>query len=242
MSAAKTAPTSSSLIGDTLRGLRRVATDRRTIELVGAPPRTAAYLVSTWSRGRRTDERDDRVPVRVSAGLAAQVLLDEVMMAALKDPALFPRDHDYAAAAHDVRAAHDLYERQGWLADPVSYHRDPPVPEWEVSTVRRSLDVRYEHVCFPSGFAPRTEEPARERWLSHEANDTVHAWMLRHRRGPRPWLVCVHGFGMGWPLADMRGFRVRQLYRAGLNILMPVLPLHGPRAASSVRGQGFMTV
>jgi hypothetical protein len=47
---------------------------------------------------------------------------------------------------------------------------------------------------------------------------------------------------MGWPLADMHGFRVRQLYRAGLNILLPVLPLHGPRAVNSVRGQGFMTI
>jgi dienelactone hydrolase len=54
--------------------------------------------------------------------------------------------------------------------------------------------------------------------------------------------MCLHGFGMGWPLADIRGFRVRQLYRAGLNILMPVLPLHRPRAVSSVRGQGFLSI
>ncbi len=163
-------------------------------------------------------------------------------MSAMKDPALFPRDHDYAAAGADVRAAHDLYERVGWLSDPASYHRAPPLPEWHVVTRGRSLDVRYEHVCFRSGFEPGSDEPGRERWLSYQANRTVHAWMLRHRHGPRPWLVCLHGFGMGWPLADIRGFRARQLYRAGLNILMPVLPLHGPRAASSVRGQGFMSI
>jgi dienelactone hydrolase len=107
---------------------------------------------------------------------------------------------------------------------------------------RRTLDLRYEQVSFSSHFAPRPEEPSRERWLSYEANRTAHAWMFRHRGGPRPWLVCIHGFGMGFPLADTHGFRVRQLYRSGLNILMPVLPLHGPRAVSSVRGQGFMTI
>jgi pimeloyl-ACP methyl ester carboxylesterase len=241
MSARETAAPSG-LASSTVRALQRVATDPRTVELVGAPPRTAAYLLRTWSRGRRGVDADSHVPARVSAGLAAQVLIDELVMSAMKDPALFPRDHDYAAAGADMRAAYDLYERAGWLSDPAAYHREPPPPEWHVVTRGRSLDVRYEHVCFPSAFEPRSDEPGRERWLSYEANRTVHAWMLRHRHGPRPWLVCLHGFGMGWPLADLRGFRARQLYRAGLNILMPVLPLHGPRAASSVRGQGFMSI
>ncbi|HWC38305.1 MAG TPA: alpha/beta hydrolase [Acidimicrobiales bacterium] len=242
MSAEQKAPASPGLVRGALDVLRRVAADPRTVDLVGVPSRTASYLVRTWSRGRRGAQTDGPVPVRVSPWLATQVLVDEVMISAMKDPALFPRDHDYAAAGADMRAASELFERSGWLADPASYHRDPPVPEWEIVTPRRSLDLRYDHVCFPSEFAPRADEPGRERWLSYEANRTVHAWMLRHRRGPRPWLVCLHGFGMGWPLADMRGFRVRQLYRSGLNILLPVLPLHGPRAMSSVRGQGFMSI
>lgn len=224
------------------RALWRVAVDPRTAEVIGAPPRTVGYLLRTWSRGRHPADTDSHVPTRISAGLASQVLLDEVMISAMKNPALFPRDHDYGAAAGDMRDAHELYGGAGWLAQPASYHREPSAPEWHETTVRHSLDLRYEHVRFPSGFAPRAEEPGRDRWLSHEANHTVHAWMLRHHDGPRPWLVCLHGFGMGWPLADMHGFRARQLYRMGLNVLVPVLPLHGPRTTSSVRGEGFMTI
>jgi dienelactone hydrolase len=242
MSAAGPSTTSPSLVGDAIRYLQRMATDPRTIELVGAPPRTAAYLARTYHRSRRVPEGESHVATRLSAGLATQVLLDELTISALKDPALFPLDHDYAAAGADMRAAHDLYAHEGWLDDPVSYHRDPPAPEWQVTTDRRTLDLRYEQVCFASDFEPRPDEPGRERWMSYDANGTVHAWMFRHRSGPRPWLVCIHGFGMGFPLADTHGFRVRQLYRSGLNILIPVLPLHGPRAVSSIRGQGFMTI
>lgn len=216
--------------------------DPRTTDLAGTPFRTVAYLLRTFFRSRQRTKPDEYVPTRISAGLAVQVLVDEVMISALKNPALFPHDHDYAAAGADMRAAHDLYRSEGWLDDPASYHRDPRAPEWQLVEVRRSIDLQYEHVSFPSGFSPVTGEPGRERWLSYEANHTVHAWMLRHPGGPRPWLVCLHGFGMGQPFADFGGFRVRQLRRMGLNVLMPVLPLHGPRAVSSVRGQGFMSI
>ena len=68
--------------------------------------------------------------------------------------------------------------------------------------------------------------------------------MRRHKEPGRPWLVCVHGFGMGSPLMDLRGFRVHQLHRGlGLNLLLPVLPLHGPRQRpGAASGEGFMSI
>jgi hypothetical protein len=49
--------------------------------------------------------------------------------------------------------------------------------------------------------------------------------------------VGVHGFAMGTPLVNFAGFPVRLLHEElGLNIAMPVLPLHGPRGASGVSG------
>jgi pimeloyl-ACP methyl ester carboxylesterase len=72
----------------------------------------------------------------------------------------------------------------------------------------------------------------------------VHAYVLRHRQPDRPWLVCVHGFGTGQASIDLRAFRARHLYRdLGLNLLLPVLPLHGPRQdPGAQRGAGFMTI
>jgi len=55
--------------------------------------------------------------------------------------------------------------------------------------------------------------------------------MRRHRGGPRPWVVCVHGAEMGGrPLIDTRILRADHLHRdLGLNVAIPVLPMHGPR-------------
>jgi len=57
------------------------------------------------------------------------------------------------------------------------------------------------------------------------------------------WLVGAHGFGMGSQASmDLRAFRVTQLHRRGINVVVPVLPLHGPRASGRVRGEDLMTI
>jgi pimeloyl-ACP methyl ester carboxylesterase len=80
--------------------------------------------------------------------------------------------------------------------------------------------------------------------MRHEANQTVHTWVAhvpeRHRR---TWLVCAHGLGMGSnPPVDLRAFRASQLVRRGVNVAVPVLPLHGPRATGRGRGEDLMTI
>jgi dienelactone hydrolase len=66
--------------------------------------------------------------------------------------------------------------------------------------------------------------------------------VLRHRGSePRPWLVCIHGFGMGKPMMDFTAFKVRRLHRdLGLNLVLPVLPTHGPRASGGFSGTEMM--
>jgi pimeloyl-ACP methyl ester carboxylesterase len=65
--------------------------------------------------------------------------------------------------------------------------------------------------------------------------------MLRHDDGPRPWLVCVHGQGMG-RRSDIEFFRLRRLHRdLGINVLVPVLPLHGPRREGARPEQQFVS-
>jgi dienelactone hydrolase len=181
---------------------------------------------------------------RPSAGLAAQVLLDEVLIAAMKNPRLFPHRDDYLRAGRDMTAAHRLWSERGWLDHPESFHVDPSAPQDAAVTRERALNVRYEHLTFQSAYEPHAGEPGRERWLAHVRNRTAHAWVLRHAEPGRPWLVCVHGFGMGTPMMDLRGFRARQLHRTlGLNMLLPVLPLHGPRQTpGTTNGEGFMSI
>ena len=62
-------------------------------------------------------------------------------------------------------------------------------------------------------------------------------------RHHRSWLVCAHGLGMGNnPAMDLRAFRASQLARRGINVVVPVLPLHGPRASGRGRGEDLMTI
>ena len=57
----------------------------------------------------------------------------------------------------------------------------------------------------------------------------------------RPWLVCIHGYQMGSPLIDLSAFRPEWLARQhGLNLLLPVLPLHGPRTKGRRSGDGYL--
>ncbi|MBK5288306.1 MAG: alpha/beta fold hydrolase, partial [Acidimicrobiia bacterium] len=64
-------------------------------------------------------------------------------------------------------------------------------------------------------------------------------WILRHDE-PAPWIVCVHGAGMGDPLVDIFAFRAGALHRAGFNVAIPVLPHHGPRGVGRF-AMGFPT-
>ncbi len=97
----------------------------------------------------------------------------------------------------------------------------------------------YERLFFDSGYEPHAGEPGRERWLSYTGNNREYGLMFRHRQ-PRPWLVCVHGAEMGRAALDPTLFRAWHLYSdLGLNVVLPVLPMHGPRARGLPKGAAF---
>ncbi len=202
------------------------------------------FLVRSHRRTSRVDTDDSIVAVRPTPALAAQAYLDEVLIAALRHPDLLPREADYAPAAADLQAARELFEARGWIDHPARYHRDPPAPDDVHVRHERVLGLGYEHTTFSSGWEPDPDEPGRARWLEHQANRTAHAWVAR---APGPdsgsWIVCVHGFGMGQKASlDLRAFRATELHRLGLNVVVVVLPLHGPRASGRVRGEDLMTI
>jgi hypothetical protein len=236
-------------MGSAVGNVRRAVLDPRALGVLRAVPKAAAFLSRAQARtaGAAGDTRV--VPVRTTPGLAAQVLLDEVVIAAFRHPRLLPRGNDYATAAADVAAEQELLAERGWLAHPAGYHRTPPVPDLMVHRSGAVPGLRYEHVAFPSGWEPYPGEQGRERWLSHRANRTSHAWLARSQTDSDRWLVCVHGFGMGAsPLMDLNAFRAAPLTRAGCNVAVVVLPMHGMRAegrgrpGAHARGEGFMSI
>jgi pimeloyl-ACP methyl ester carboxylesterase len=142
------------------------------------------------------------------------------------------RTPDYEKIATTLAEAPMLVQyldHAGALTDPTIYHEAPRVPDLEWRS--RSIAGRhFEHVTFPSPYAPGASVPGAARYAEHTRNEIAHAWMLR-QQSPAPWVVCVHGAGMGDPMVDLTLFRAAALRRRGFNVAIPVLPHHGPRAA-----------
>jgi dienelactone hydrolase len=64
---------------------------------------------------------------------------------------------------------------------------------------------------------------------------------MRHRDANRPWLVCIHGYQMGRAGIDLLAFPPDWLHHGlGLNLVLPVLPLHGARKIGRRSGDGFL--
>jgi pimeloyl-ACP methyl ester carboxylesterase len=222
---------------------QRVVHDPRITGVMRAGPRAAAFLSRSHARTAGAGSDDTVVPVHTTPGLAAQVLLDEVLIAAFRNPRLLPKGDDFANAGADIASAYDQFMTEGWLDNPSSYHHAPPAPDEVLRESNSVLGMRYEHVAYPSGWEPHENEAGRERWLAHEANHTSHAWIARSPQPSNSWLVCVHGFGLGGnALMDMRSFRAKQLTQSGVNVAIVVLPLHGARSEGKAMGEGFMSI
>jgi hypothetical protein len=201
--------------------------------------RATGYYAKSWRRYLSGSSPDDLPTVRPTVALAGHAFRDEIVLAGFR--VLRPsRAPDLVERAErEVHEAVDVYASAGWFDHPGSFLPAPPRLESVSSRAVVSARRRYWTLSFPSEYEPHHGEPGRDRWLGYEANRQVHAWLLRHDE-PRPWVIAVHGTAMGRPRMDMAIFRARELHeRYGLNVVMPVLPLHGPRSRSIPKGAGF---
>jgi len=201
--------------------------------------RTGGYYAKSWRRYLSGDYDGDLPVVRPTVALATQAFMDEVVLAGFRLLRQDPDEATIARVGQEVAAAHALYEDQGWTREPERFHPEPPpMEEVGIRTVT-SGKTSYERLSFTSGYQPWPDEPGRDRWLGYRSNQQGWATMLRHRE-PRPWLVAVHGAEMGRGALDHALFRARHLHEEfGINVLMPVLPLHGPRRRGMTKSAGF---
>ena len=180
---------------------------------------------------------------RMSLGMAARAAEDELSMCGIV-LTTWPLAVGSGAMriARELEEAMALFGEKGWLEEPASYHRAPPPVESVDRGDLRHREQSFEHLTFESSYEPWLEEPGRDRWMSYERNRTAHAWVLRHAGEPHPWLVCVHGIRVGTPRGNLAFFRPDYLHHElGLNLLFPVLPIHGPRRISPVSGDRILS-
>ncbi|MCH2170389.1 alpha/beta hydrolase [Myxococcota bacterium] len=206
---------------------------------IGATP---LALTLRWANnGAVTDW--EKIPLsRWNPGLWSKVALDEAFFASELAATPLVAGASLERIASEVQEALTLFKSRGWLDDPASFHKTPPPPRQIWVEPSRSGLMKFDHLRFESGYAPHRGEPGRERWLGYDNNRTAHVWALEHPGPARPWVVCVPGYRMGWPLIDFTGFRTRWLHRElGLNVAIPVMPLHGPRRIGMRGGDGLLS-
>ncbi len=174
-----------------------------------------------------------------SLRLNAEIAIDQAVRGSMLSLIPFPNASEHARLASELRDAGELWRERGWLDRPASYHVAPPPAERVVTTPQRTLGIAFEELRFESGYAPNESEPGRERWLAYAPNRLAWAWLLRQRDPARPWLVCIHGYQMGTPAIDLNVFRAEHWHRRGWNVLLPVLPFHGPRRLGAISGIGM---
>ena len=197
----------------------------RWLEVALLLPRVLGFV------GRASRADADRVapPLHRTPLTVAGVLLDD-----LASTMQYVLSGD-TAARFDLKRVDDavrVLEGRGELTDPSALHPAPPAPPPdETGLSSRRLGHRvFEHLIFPSRYEPPAGLPGRDEWLADEANALAHAYVLEHDDDrTRPWVVNLHGSGVGTPI-DLQWMGSFALARdLGVNVIHPVLPKHGPR-------------
>lgn len=216
------------------------------IRWLTAPAIEIAAMASDTAAVMRREQRYRDVPaVDPNAGLVAEALVDGGFSLLVSLLVGVPESQQVRRGHQELLAMRDFFQANGWYDDPAAYHRTPPPLRAPQLTPRRMgsrrASIEYTELLFESEYEPHPGEPGRERWLAHDDNGTAVAYALEHESGDRPWLVCVHGFSMGQPATNVRGLAADWIHEElGLNVLMPVLPLHGPRSSTRFSGGGLL--
>ena len=202
-------------------------------------PRAGGFYASSWVDYLRRQAEAELPVARPTMALAGQALIDEVLLASSRFLFGPPDQGVFERIEREVLEALDVFSDAGWIEHPEGYFSaPPPMDDFRLEHTRTRQHV-YERLSFESGYEPRPDEPGRARWLDYPLNRRGYAWLMRHEQ-PSPWLVCVHGAAMGRPATDLSLFRAKWLHeRLGLNVLFPVLPLHGPRRPNLIGGDMY---
>ncbi len=121
--------------------------------------------------------------------------------------------------------------------DEVTVEASPPGP-----FSFRAPGGRVSLLSFESPYEASNPELRRE-YAGHARNGKAWAQLWRHDDGPRPTLCVIHGFGASPYLLNSAFFALPWLYRKGYDVLLYLLPFHGPRRdlLTIVNGAGMFS-
>jgi hypothetical protein len=132
----------------------------------------------------------------------------------------------------------DFYIENGYTDQPDSFFDFPDaIPGYRVAEEIPFEDGKRQRISFNSGY--NVKNPLkRDSFYSHPANHTGYLIRWTHGDRARKTVLCLHGYMLGDPGQAERMFRIRNLYRAGLDAALFITPFHWRRAPESRRLRG----
>jgi hypothetical protein len=203
----------------------------------------ASALVNARQSVQMIAKVEGSAPVRESLKMDVKVALDEAVLGYFIVGAKMPSGVQAAEACDQARVLDDALAERGIYEQPERLHAAPPAPEPDSveSSLENRWGVRYEAVQFPSAFRADDTLPGGGVWNHLDANRQVPLRVVRHSEAGRPWILCIHGYRMGTPWMDFSLFGPGRLVNDfGVNVVMPVLPLHGSRRVGMRSGDFYL--
>lgn len=195
-----------------------------------------------WSRRLDVDAARASVPPvsvpRIGDGVVSAVgrVVDAALTAPLSGVVLAS---SLPTILHGLRerealfARWDFYADPKWRSDPASFFVRPESVEPQHRQVHgvawRPRRGTVRDLVFRSDFEP-VNPAVRDEYLAFARNGEAHARIWRHADGPRPTVVCVHGYMASNPHVNQELFNLRWLYERGMDVVLYELPFHGARA------------
>ena len=118
------------------------------------------------------------------------------------------------------------------------YFAAPSLPEVHCAVRERLPGGAVIDLSFQSPFQPLFP-PVADEYEGYLENRVMHARYFRHDRAQRT-LLCIHGWGGGSFWVEQRAFAARWFYRCGFDVVLAVLPFHGPRTPAQVSFSGAL--
>ena len=141
----------------------------------------------------------------------------------------------------------DFYKNPGFIKDPSTFFKKPksvyPSAETTSHRIMGLKNAVVEELTFTSSFEPVNPGFDSEE-LFHGKYPASRARFIHHNDGPRPTVICLHGFVVDGYDINSYLFDVKRLFDMGLDVLLYTLPFHGPRKThnSKFSGDGFFSI
>jgi hypothetical protein len=199
-------------------------------------------LLAAGRSGLATQPRTEGAPPpRSDLVLDAKAALDEGMLGYFILGARLPGGAEAAEACAQAAELDAALQAQGAYEDPSLLYSAVAPPESVDRSTGRIYGFDYERIEFPSAFLADERLPGGVVWNRLDANRQVALRVLRQGESGRPWLIGIHGYRMGAPWMDLGLFGPRWLHeRLALNLVLPVLPLHGSRKIGLRSGDFYL--